>query len=155
MMSPILSDIDKLGRSYLSTWTDTGMDKAKINTSHPPGIGFWYSQQFDPLDKKDADTYAKGLKAKHEAQGINGRNYETVERTAEEISSKLYGGIEALTRRLGPKGTRGYDFVERPHAPFAVMPEHYETKWTGIMMVRDPEKVKERYANPSAYGVKK
>ena len=136
MMEPIFSDIDRLGRSYLSTWVDTGSDEDKVNLSHHPGFGFWYRQGYNPLSIEECKPYVDGLRQKHESGGIFQRRYELAQVDPHAVNAKLYGAD--ISRRCGPRGTPGYHHIEHLTDSFAVMPHHYETGWTGIIMVRDP-----------------
>jgi len=147
IMAPVFREIDNLdgknrSKSYLTTWTDTGLCEPKVNLSHHPGLGFWFRQQYNPLTKEEASKLIGIVEEKHKASGITGRKYDLKEVTPEEINAKLYGAN--LTRNLGPRGTAGYNIEEKWDKPFAVMPNHYENGWTGIIMVRDPVKIREK-----------
>lgn len=150
LMAPILEEIDLMGKSYLSTWVDTGRMEKKVNLSHFPGMGFWYGLGYDPLSMEEAGEVIDGLKSKHESSGIEGRKYGLEKMSPAKLNEKLKRNC--LTRRLGPRSTKAYDFNEDYRGEFAIIPGHYENGWTGIVMIRDPEKVEDRINNPERYG---
>jgi len=98
---------------------------------------------------KEAKKLIKHIELKHKSAEIFGRNYELLEVEPETISKKLY--CKEFSRKLGPVGTSAANYTEKRIDPFAVMPNHYENGWTGIIMTRDPDLIKEKRANPHLY----
>jgi hypothetical protein len=127
MSRPIMYLMDERGSSYLTTWVDNGNDQ-RLNHVHMPPVGFWFRQGFNFLNNTDANTIVEGIRNKHIGSGIVGRNYD--------ISMQSTARIENL---LGQDFIRHENTREiRPDYEIALLPNHYENNWTGVIMTREP-----------------
>jgi len=143
MMAPILTELDKEGDSFLTTWVNNGAGSRPL-FSHYSAAGFWHRQGYMPIqvEKARETRIVDALVKFHKSHGVTGRNYTLQPRKVEDLERDLNPLYET-----GGKARRIFSGLT-PSKEVAILSEYYEPtgykapRWDGIIMVRSKDKDK-------------